>query len=81
MTIIARHIESLFFISLYDPSFSVDYFDFDTKIEAFLSTHPFLGINYKQSTIPHLASSEVPLIEAYQSKTSSKIKSVKQRYC
>ena len=79
MTIIARHIESLFFISLYDPSFSVDYFDFDTKIEAFLSTHPFLGINYKQSTIPHLASSKVPLIEAYQSKTSSKIKSVKQR--
>ena len=56
MTIIARHIESLFFISLYDPSFSVDYFDFDTKIEAFLSTHPFLGINYKQSKIPHLAS-------------------------
>ena len=50
MTIIARHVESLFFISLYDPRFYVDYFDFDTKIDAFLSIQPFLGINYKQST-------------------------------
>ena len=36
-------------------AFLVDYFDFDTTIEAFLSIHPFLGINYKQSTdIPTL---------------------------
>ena len=72
INIIARHVESHFFISLYQPSFSVDYFDFDTKIEAFLFIHPFLGINYKQSTyIPTLLKAH--LIEALQSKTSSKI--------
>ena len=77
INIIARHVESHFFISLYQPSFSVDYFDFDTKIEAFLFIHPFLGINYKQSTyIPTLLKAH--LIEALQSKTSIKIKSVKR---
>ena len=35
-------------------AFLVDYFDFDTTIEAFLSIHPFLGINYKQTDIPTL---------------------------
>ena len=62
---------SLLFMLLYDL---VDYFDFETKIEGFPIYSSFSG-----SIITYLASSKAPLIEALQSKTSSKIKSVKKK--
>ena len=68
---IARHVKSLLFMLLYDL---VDYFDFETKIEGFPIYSTFFG-----SIITYLASSKTPLIKALQSKTSSKIKSVKKK--